>query len=669
MAKSECRILDCLRVRRAFRSQKGEKMKTFTTASTLAIAVFLAASLLPSGPGMATGEIVSDETGEYGLPLASMVGAITSAQNPDGGCIASGETKSGTIFPAGHTDAYTFYGEPGHGVVIQMARISGGVVPRLRLYDPDGAQVVDQRAGADVAEIDNYQLKKIGIYTIVASHFGFAATGEYGLSLVLAPGATTSPQDPDGGDIASGETKSGTISPGGDTDAYAFYGEPGHSVVIQMARVSGGLVPRLRLYDPDGVQVVDQRAGADVAEIDNYQLKKIGIYTIVASHFTFVNTGEYGLSLSLMPPLLLMPPKNPYGSYPYGSYPYAPQPSDGNSVSLCNSHTLSWSPVNGATGYDVYLARGPCTPPEKVAQSIVHPYLPMPALNANEVYYWQVVAHTPAGDIRGPVWWFATKPCPFCTLEISTIGRGSIVDPSVGKHPYPCGQVVPVTAVADPNFEFVRWEGTAVDANKVVVEHRDKTGSKVSVTVDGVYTLTAVFEEVVRDFPLDNDPGWTMNGQWKFGVPKGHGGGACDKHGNPDPTSGHTGQNVFGVNLNGDYDVGIGGPYSLVAGPFDLRGYRDVRLRFARWLNTDEPQYVTATVDVSTDEKKTWRNLWKSETEITDSQWIPMECALGAQADGQSAVYLRWTYQVIKERAYPYSGWNLDDIQLIGSKQ
>ena len=219
--------------------------------------------------------------------------------------------------------------------------------------------------------------------------------------------------------------------------------------------------------------------------------------------------------------------------------------------------------------------------------------------------------------------------------------------------------------MADPGFEFVRWEGTAVDANRAIIVYEDSTGSQVSVTVDGAYILTAVFEEVIDDISLDDDPGWIIEGQWEFGVPTGQGG---EQYGNPDPASGYTGSNVFGVNLNGDYEAKVGPLYSLLAGPFDLSGYSDVNLRFARWLNTDESRYVKISVDASID-GESWFALWESTNEITDSQWIPVKYFLGAEADGQPAVYLRWTYQVVDERAYPYSGWNLDDIQLYGKRQ
>ena len=387
-----------------------------------------------------------------------------------------------------------------------------------------------------------------------------------------------------------------------------------------------------------------------------------------------LSTGEYGLSLDLMPPI-----------DPCGVYPYDPQPADGNSVTVCGGDTLGWWSVNGATQYDISFYVGPCmthslnitkfiTTLENARQDVTRIHVPMPALDANEVYYWQVVAYTPNEVIKGPIWWFATEPCPDCNLTLSAIGQGSIEDlqgsirdPNVEVHFYPCGEVVPVTAVADPNYEFVRWEGTAVDANKVVIEHQDPTGSQVSVTVDDIYTLTAVFEEVIYDFSLDSDPGWAMEGQWEFGVPAGQ---RCGPYGYPDPNSGHTGQNVIGVNLNGCYNTDLGGPYSVVAGPFELKGYKDVKLSFWEWLNTDWAEYVESSFEVSPD-GNTWDRIWQNpeRDEITDSDWTYVEYYYrGSWPYNEPVVYLRWSYQIVKERANAYTGWNIDDIQLCGKR-
>ncbi len=180
--------------------------------------------------------------------------------------------------------------------------------------------------------------------------------------------------------------------------------------------------------------------------------------------------------------------------------------------------------------------------------------------------------------------------------------------------------------------------------------------------------IPATDEVVIYDVPLDSDPGWDRDGQWEYGVPTGLGG---KDYGNPDPTSGYTGQHVLGVNLNGDYAVAAGERYSLLAGPFDLTGFKDVTLEYARYLNTDEPGYVDDAVELSIDGGQTWHTVWQHADggSITDATWTLVRHALGPVADGQPTVYLRWSYQVLDRRAYESSGWNIDDIKLVGTAQ
>ena len=248
-------------------------------------------------------------------------------------------------------------------------------------------------------------------------------------------------------------------------------------------------------------------------------------------------------------------------------------------------------------------------------------------------------------------------------MTVSSSAGGSVTTPGEGTFEYQSGQVVCLEVEADDGYRFVRWEGTAVDADKL---NPDATDPSACVTVDGNYTLTAVFEPrcvVVYDFPMDSGPGWALEGQWEFGVPTGQ---RCSAWGEVDPTSGYTGSNVLGVNLDGCYNLVIGGPYYATAGPFDLSGYEDVTLRFWRWLNCDIPEYVRCTVEISTDTQN-WTVLWTQgeREEITDEEWTLCEYAI-PEADCDPTVYLRWSYEIIQERAYAYTGWNIDDVQLIG---
>ncbi len=179
--------------------------------------------------------------------------------------------------------------------------------------------------------------------------------------------------------------------------------------------------------------------------------------------------------------------------------------------------------------------------------------------------------------------------------------------------------------------------------------------------------LENVFElEYFCNVPLNTDPGWISEGEWAFGVP---GGGGGSSNGNPDPNSGYTGTNVYGVNLNGDYSTAVGGPYYLTAGPFECSGYVDIYMDFARWLNTDAPTYVASKIEASNN-GTSWSVIWEhtGTTSITDDSWQILEYNISSIADNQDTVYIRWSYQILDDRAYPYSGWNIDDIQLWGTQ-
>ncbi len=183
--------------------------------------------------------------------------------------------------------------------------------------------------------------------------------------------------------------------------------------------------------------------------------------------------------------------------------------------------------------------------------------------------------------------------------------------------------------------------------------------SGVSQTQNVILNVT---QPLLYSFSLNSDPGWPRQGEWAFGQPAGLGGTSLS---GPDPTSGATGPNVFGVNLNGDYSTAIGGPFYLTAGPLNFTGVSGTVLQFERWLNTDTAPHVFATIDVSNDGTN-WTSVFvNGSTPITDSAWTQQQYDLSAVADNQATVYVRWGYQVASG-AFAYSGWNIDDIEFLG---
>jgi C1A family cysteine protease len=158
---------------------------------------------------------------------------------------------------------------------------------------------------------------------------------------------------------------------------------------------------------------------------------------------------------------------------------------------------------------------------------------------------------------------------------------------------------------------------------------------------------------------MGSDPGWTTDGDWAYGTPTGQGG----AYGNPDPTGGYTGSAVYGYNLNGDYPNNL--PIThMTSTAIDCGSMFGVHLTFQRWLGVESPTYDHASVSVSSDGSN-WATVWQNESEITDNAWTVMDLDIGAFADGQDTVYLRWTMGPT-DSGWTYCGWNLDDIALTG---
>lgn len=161
---------------------------------------------------------------------------------------------------------------------------------------------------------------------------------------------------------------------------------------------------------------------------------------------------------------------------------------------------------------------------------------------------------------------------------------------------------------------------------------------------------------------LESNPGWTTEGDWEFGIPAGGGG----QHGYPDPTSGHTGPNVYGYNLQGDYPNDLPERH-ITSTPINLTGRYNVQLRFWRWLGVESPEYDHAYVRVSIDGEN-WTTVWANTDYVEDNSWTQQICDISDVADNKPAVQLRWTMGTT-DPGWTYCGWNIDDIEVFGVSQ
>jgi len=176
------------------------------------------------------------------------------------------------------------------------------------------------------------------------------------------------------------------------------------------------------------------------------------------------------------------------------------------------------------------------------------------------------------------------------------------------------------------------------------------------------YTAMVIGDNgVFYNQPLDSNPGWTVQGTWAFGKPMG----VAGDHGGPDPSAGHTGNNVYGYNLNGGYTNSMTEMH-LTSTPIDCTGKSGVKLSFWRWLGVEQSNYDHAYVRVSNN-GTTWTTIWQNgNTSLQDTTWTYQEFDVSAIADNQATVYLRWTMGTT-DSSYTWCGWNIDDVQLFSN--
>lgn len=235
--------------------------------------------------------------------------------------------------------------------------------------------------------------------------------------------------------------------------------------------------------------------------------------------------------------------------------------------------------------------------------------------------------------------------------------NGALVDPNAGlvtEVPYSLAnngnEVWYYPAVYYSGTDLFRWK--ANDGGQPP-EGGDSEIVKASGTIGG--------HQLTHYWPLDTDPGWQKEGAWAYGQPTGQGG----DHGGPDPTAGHTGPNVYGYNLNGDY-VNNMPEYDLTMGPFDCSNLSGVKLGYWRWLGVERSLYDHAYIRISTDGGANWVNAWANpDEELAEDEWTYVEVDVSTWADRKPQVWLRWTMGTT-DIGWTYCGWNIDDIGILG---
>jgi hypothetical protein len=167
------------------------------------------------------------------------------------------------------------------------------------------------------------------------------------------------------------------------------------------------------------------------------------------------------------------------------------------------------------------------------------------------------------------------------------------------------------------------------------------------------------------DFESGSD--WSLSGEFEYGSPQGLGG----SQGNPDPVQAYSGTHIIGTDLTGlgdypgDYEKNLAtDEYSAISDTFDFTYYNDLSLRYMRYLNigiNDE-----ASIDISSDGGKSWKEAWSNTNMILDDGWKLHEIDITALAARKKNVQVRYSIGTTNDY-WQLSGWNIDNFSVTGN--
>jgi hypothetical protein len=221
----------------------------------------------------------------------------------EGGVMTSGTTYMGTI-TTGDLDAYSIDAPAGATLAVSLGEVVAGatLAPWVRIVGPTGSVLGTYYNSAAAYAVAT--APTAGVYTILVSDGsgGYAGTGEYRLTAVVAPATQVITAGDEGGVMTSGTNYAGTIATG-DLDTYTFTASAGDNIVVSLGEVVAGsaLSPWIRLIGPTGT-VLNSVSGAATAQISR-TVPTTGTYTVLVSDGSggYAGTGAYQLTLQRTP--------------------------------------------------------------------------------------------------------------------------------------------------------------------------------------------------------------------------------------------------------------------------------------------------------------------------------------------------------------------------------
>ncbi len=222
--------------------------------------------------------------------------------NPTGATgLSYGASTTGNIGAAAQSTSYTINANANDVVDFTLVTTSGSMIPKIRLYNPNGALVTSTYAGSPFSctgltvEMNTVTLPVSGSYTVLVSDCSGLTTGNYAIYTQL----TDNPAGPSS--LSPGQVQTGSISAAAGSTSYTLSATANDVLDFTVVATSGGLIPKLRVYNPNGALVSSTYANSPFScsgltlELNTVTLPVSGLYTVLVSDCGDTNTGNYSI--------------------------------------------------------------------------------------------------------------------------------------------------------------------------------------------------------------------------------------------------------------------------------------------------------------------------------------------------------------------------------------
>ncbi len=267
------------------------------------------------------GEGSRGSSGNYDLRADDLYTLGVAKNSAPQALISYGQRVVGTLDPAHTETRWTFAGNQGDVISVQIAHPTDDAPPMLALQDPTGAALASGQLGVGQTTIDHYRLPARGFFDVVVKRPLDArkAYSPYALTLILDSSASSATAQ--SGTLQPNGVVIGSLASGQSASLWLFSGSAGQTFSLELLTLTGNLTPSVLLVDPGGQALVTRTLAASKSTIrfDNVPLALSGVYTVIVVPGATDQGGTYRLTtrstLNDTPPAhALMPDQNVQGT-------------------------------------------------------------------------------------------------------------------------------------------------------------------------------------------------------------------------------------------------------------------------------------------------------------------------------------------------------------------